>query len=106
MFGIKKYFITPSYPKSYNLFGLWEHKEDIKRLGYVVVYESEKSVLKRDSLLDYSGVALSGHTISDEQVRILIGLNQVIYNFTIKQSQRIPDLLCLQSIFIAWCCVA
>lgn len=75
LFGIKKYFITPSYPKSYNLFGLWEHKEDIKRLGYVVVYESEKSVLKRDSLLDYSGVALSGHTISDEQVRILIGLN-------------------------------
>lgn len=74
-FGIKKYYITPSYPKSYNLFGLYEHYDEIKKLGYVIVYESEKSVLKRDSLLDYSGVALSGHTMSDEQVRILIGLN-------------------------------
>lgn len=75
VFGIKKYFITPSYPKTYNIFGLWEHKEDIKQLGYCVVYESEKSTLKRDSLLDYSGVSISGHTLSDEQIRILIGLN-------------------------------
>jgi DNA primase len=75
LFDIKKYFITPSYPKSYNLFGLWEHKEDIQRLGYCTVFESEKSTLKRDSLNDFSGVSLSGHTISDEQIRILIGLN-------------------------------
>ena len=69
--GIKKYFITPSYPKQSNLFGLYEHKEDIAKAGYVVVYESEKSVLKRDSRNDCTGVALSGHTISDEQVSIL-----------------------------------
>lgn len=75
LLGIKKYFITPSYPKNINLFGLWEHKDEIQKLGYVIVYESEKNVLKRDSLLDYSGVALSGHTMSDEQIRILIGLN-------------------------------
>lgn len=72
---IKKYFITPSYPKSLNLFGLYENYESIQKAGYVVVYESEKSVLKRDSLGDSSGVALSGHTISDEQIRVLIGLN-------------------------------
>lgn len=75
LFGIKKYFITPSYQKSINLFGLWEHSEDIQKLGYCIIYESEKNVLKRDSLLDFSGVALSGHTISEEQVKILIGLN-------------------------------
>ena len=75
LFGIKKYFITPSYPKSINLFGLWENMESIKKAGYVVVVESEKSVLKRDSLSDSTLVALSGHSISDEQVRILIGLN-------------------------------
>lgn len=74
-FDIKKYFITPDYPKAINLFGLWENYESIQKAGYCVVYESEKSVLKRHSLLDETGVALSGHTISDEQVRILIGLN-------------------------------
>jgi len=74
-FDIKKYWITPSYKKSLNIYGLWENRETIQKAGYVVVYESEKSVLKRDSLNDPTGVALSGHTISDEQVRILIGLN-------------------------------
>lgn len=73
--GIKKYFITPSYPKHLNLFGLYENYKSIQEAGYVVVYEAEKSVLKRDSLCDSTGVALSGHTLSDEQVRILIGLN-------------------------------
>ena len=74
-FGIKKYFITPTYPKSLNLYGLYENYDSIQKAGYVVVYESEKSVLKRDSLCDSTGVALSGHSLSDEQVRILIGLN-------------------------------
>ena len=73
--GIKKYFITPTYPKLNNLYGLYEHKESIQKAGYVVIYESEKSVLKRDSLGDCTGVALSGHTMSDEQKRILIGLD-------------------------------
>lgn len=74
-FGIKKFFITPSYPKSLNIYGLYENYTAIQQAGYVVVYESEKSVLKRDSRHDSTGVALSGHTISDEQVRILVGLN-------------------------------
>ena len=73
--GIKNFFITPTYQKGLNLFGLYENYDEIKKAGYVVVYESEKSVLKRDSRLDYTGVALSGHTISSEQVRILLGLN-------------------------------
>ena len=73
--GIKKFFITPSYQKSLNIFGLYENYNEIQKAGYVVVYEAEKSVLKRDSLNDHTGVALSGHSISDEQVRILVGLN-------------------------------
>ena len=75
LFDIKKYMITPGYPKQMNLFGLWEHRKDITEKGYCVVYEAEKSVLKRDSLNDCTGVALSGHEISDEQAGILIGLN-------------------------------
>jgi hypothetical protein len=75
LFDITKYFITPNYKKHLNLFGLWENKEAIQKAGYTCVYESEKSVLKRDSLNDATGVALSGHSISDEQIRILIGLD-------------------------------
>ena len=74
-FGIKKYFITPTYPKCLNLYGLYENYDAIQKAGYVVVAESEKSVLKRDSLGDGTVVALSGKSISEEQVRILIGLN-------------------------------
>lgn len=74
-FNIKKYFITPTYPKHLNLYGLYENYDAIQKAGYVVVAESEKSVLKRDSLGDGTVVALSGKSISDEQVRILIGLN-------------------------------
>lgn len=74
-FNIKKYFITPTYPKLLNLYGLYENYDSIQKSGYVIVYEAEKSVLKRDSLNDPTGVALSGHTLSDEQVRILWGLN-------------------------------
>jgi len=74
-FGIKKYFITPTYPKALNLYGLYENYDSIQKAGYVVVAESEKSVLKRDSFGDGTVVALSGKSISDEQVRILMGLN-------------------------------
>lgn len=74
-FGIKKYFLTPTYPKQLNLYGLYENYDSIQKAGYVTVYEAEKSVLKRDSLNDSTGVALSGHILSDEQARILIGLD-------------------------------
>ncbi|MFR2774781.1 MAG: hypothetical protein ACLTBR_03005 [Anaerostipes sp.] len=72
---ISKYFITPGYPKDLNLFGLWENMETIKQKRIVVVFESEKSVLKRHSRLDGTGVAVGGHNISYEQARILTGLN-------------------------------
>lgn len=74
-FNIKKYFITPTYPKQLNLYGLYENYNSIQKAGYVVIAESEKSCLKRDSLGDETVVSLSGKNISDEQVRILIGLN-------------------------------
>lgn len=73
--GVKKYLITKTYPKNMNLFGLYENYESIQKAGYVVVYESEKSVLKRDSRNDSCSVALSGKTMSDEQAAILKGLN-------------------------------
>lgn len=81
-FNIKKYFLTPTYPKQLNLYGLYENYESIQKAGYVIVYEAEKSVLKRDSLNDPTGVALSGHTLSDEQIAILWGLNvEIVFAF-------------------------
>lgn len=71
--GIPKYFITPGMRKEINLYGLWQNYKDIQNAGYIVVFEAEKSVLKRDSRMDPTGVALQGHTMSDEQVRIILG---------------------------------
>lgn len=74
-FGIKKYWITPSYKKGLNVYGLWEHYDSIEQNKIVTVFESEKAVLKRHTLLDETGVAVSGKFITDEQVRIICGLN-------------------------------
>lgn len=79
-FDIPKYYITPGYPKSINLYGLYENYNEIQKAGYITVFESEKAVLKRDSRLDRSCVALSGSTMSPEQCRIICGLdiNEVV----------------------------
>lgn len=75
LFDIPKYFITPGYQKQNNLYGLYENRQDIEKVGYITIFESEKSVCKRDSRNDSSAVALQGHVLSDEQVRIITGLN-------------------------------
>lgn len=72
--GISKYHFTKGYNKSINLYGLWENMEYIKKHKQIVVFESEKSVLKRDTQYDRTAVALGGKTLSDEQKRILLGL--------------------------------
>lgn len=73
--GINKYWITPTYKKGLNVYGLKEHYNSINNSKYITIFEGEKSVLKRDSLRDETGVAVSGKFISDEQVRIICGLN-------------------------------
>lgn len=73
--GIRKYFLTASYRKSLNLYGLWENREEIEDKKTVVICESEKSVLKRYSRNDGTCVALQGKKLSEEQRRIIIGLN-------------------------------
>lgn len=73
--GIKKYYLTPNYPKNINIYGLYENKEMIELYGYCVIFEAEKSVLRRDSRNDFSCVALQGHHISNEQIAIINGLN-------------------------------
>lgn len=87
-FDIKKYFITPGMKKEINLYGLYENYEDILSAKYCTVFEAEKSVLKRDSRFDSTGVALQGHTISNEQVQILLGLD--IYEIVIAMDKDVP----------------
>lgn len=74
-FGINKYWLTSGLNKSINLYGLYENYKSIQDKGYITLFEAEKSVLKRDSLLDETCVALEGHYISEEQVRIILGLD-------------------------------
>lgn len=77
-FGIPKYWITPTYQKSTNLYGLAENYDSIVSKRIVTVFESEKSTLKRFSLMDDTCVSLQGKTMSEEQARILIGLDAEI----------------------------
>lgn len=72
---IPKYYPLKPYSKSLNLYGLQENYQTIQKANYCVVAESEKSVLKRHSRLDGTVVAIGSHSLSEEQVKILIGLN-------------------------------
>lgn len=78
--GICKYFLTPSYKKNLNLYGLWENREEIEGKKTIVICESEKSVLKRYSRNDGTCVALQGKKLSEEKRQIILGLdvNEVI----------------------------
>lgn len=72
---IPKYYPLKAYPKSINLYGLNENYKSIQEKGYVVVFEAEKSTLKRHSRLDDTGVSICSHDLSEEQVKILISLD-------------------------------
>ena len=74
-FGVPKYFPLIPYPKSKNLYGLWENMEYIKQAKEVIVFEAEKSVLKMASKGYRNCVSVGSHDLSEEQVKILIGLN-------------------------------
>jgi len=75
LLDIPKYMAINKFPKTQTLYGLYENYEDIQKAGTVLVFESEKSVLKCDSYKIYNSVALGGHEISLEQEKILLGLN-------------------------------
>lgn len=73
--GIPKYFPLIPYPKGLNLYGLQENYKYIQNDDIVFVGESEKYVLKNASRGLRNCVALCCHDVTDEQLRILIGLD-------------------------------
>ncbi|MED3792486.1 hypothetical protein P4571_08515 [Niallia alba] len=74
---IPKYFPVDGYKyeKSKNLYGLSHNLENIKKDGLVIVFESEKSVLKSDMFKMPYGVSVGSHDISEFQKKLLISLN-------------------------------
>lgn len=90
---IPKYFPLKAYEKRNNLYGLYENLREekpndlselqkkiyrtIKDDKYIVIYEAEKSVLKRATWNDFTGVALMGHQLQTEQIRIINQLKDV-----------------------------
>lgn len=75
LLGIPKYLHLKPYPKGMNLYGLSHNYDGIIKAGYVVVGEGEKHVLKRHSRLDRTCTSIGSHDITDEQVKIIMGLD-------------------------------
>lgn len=64
-----------NYPTSINLYGLNINKENIKKYKRVTIGESEKFVMQHRSYYeDSTAVALSGSSISEYQMRMLLDL--------------------------------
>lgn len=72
---IPKYLPLKAFPKSLHIYGLQQNYKNIINSGLVYVFESEKSVLKLHSRGIKNAVAIGSHCLSDEQIKILIGLN-------------------------------
>jgi DNA primase len=75
LLDIPKYYPLIRYPKSLNIYALNENYKSIQEQNSAVIFEAEKSALKRHSRLDETGVAIGSHDLSDEQVKILISLD-------------------------------
>lgn len=70
--------ILYKHPLSFNLYGIYENQEDIKKYGKVVIFEGEKSVLKYNDLYDYNiSVASCGSSLNYKQVELLVKNLQV-----------------------------
>ena len=62
-----------SHPLSLNLYGLYENKENIKKNGYCIVAEGEKSVLQAESFKrDNCVVAICGSNFNKYALKILM----------------------------------
>ena len=62
-----------SHPLSLNLYGLNFNKENIKKNGYCIIYEAEKSVLQAESFKrENCGVAVCGSNLNKYALSILL----------------------------------
>lgn len=71
-----------SHPLSFNLYGLYQNQENIRRMRKAIILESEKSVLQLDGILGREnniGVACCGSSVIAYQVELLrqLGVNEI-----------------------------
>ena len=78
MLDIPKYFPLKKFSKGLNVYGVNENYKSILEAGYCVVFESQKSPLKRYSRKDETGVSIGNCEITEEQTKILISLGTEI----------------------------
>ena len=65
--------ILYKHPLSFNLYGIYENKDDIKKYKRAVIFEGEKSVLKYGDLYNYNvAVASCGSSLNYRQVELLV----------------------------------
>lgn len=93
--------VTLSHPLRGNLYGLYENKAVIEKNKTVILFESEKSVLKFSSFFGHENnfsVATCGNKVSNEQIQILqdLGVKQVILAFD-KDYDNSADLMKVQN---------
>lgn len=61
------------HPLSFNLYGLYENQENIKKYRTAIIFEGEKSVYKYDDMYDVNiAVASCGSSLNYHQVEILV----------------------------------
>ena len=61
------------HPLSFNLYGLYENKENIKTYKTAIIFEGEKSVLKYEDMYDYNiAVASCGSNLNYRQIELLV----------------------------------
>lgn len=70
----------------YNLYGIYEHKEAIQKFRRVIIYESEKSVLKDETYYGENSVAVAvcGSNLNKFQVSLLVrqlDVNEIVLAF-------------------------
>lgn len=65
-----------NHPTAFNLYGLYENQEAIRRIGKVILFESEKSVLKCEDFYGDNNfsVAVCGSNISNYQRDLILSL--------------------------------
>jgi hypothetical protein len=82
---IPKYFPLYPYQKSIELYGLWKTKNMINKKHKIIIFESEKSVMKCEEIYgnDNFSVAVEGSSISEEQVKLIIqqNVNKILLAF-------------------------
>ena len=87
--------LTYSHPLGMNLYNLNNSKENIRRIGKAIIFESEKSCLQYQSFFGIENdisVACCGSSISAYQIQLLLnlGVNEIIIAFD-RQFKTVGD---------------